>query len=81
MSRAKASLTISCDEETKEALELLAIEFGCTWGGQPNISKFVEKIALREIPIQRPNKITSARTLIRQAVKILREAIVSLEAL
>lgn len=46
----KIQLNVSSDE-VRPLLEDLAKEFGFMWGGSPNVSKFVEAIALGEIDL------------------------------
>ncbi|MGQ9873549.1 helix-turn-helix transcriptional regulator [Leptodesmis sp.] len=42
---------MSLKEQDKAQLEVLALEFGLTWGDRPNISKLVEAIARRQLAI------------------------------
>ncbi|MFZ4674317.1 MAG: helix-turn-helix transcriptional regulator [Nodosilinea sp.] len=45
MTRQKRSITLSIDEAEKAQLEQLALDFGQTWGDNPNVSKLVKAIA------------------------------------
>ena len=51
MSRKGKSITLSVSDREKAELETLALEFGCTWGERPNISKLVESIARRQLTL------------------------------
>lgn len=51
MSRKNESITLSCTESDKKALEKLAIKHGCTWGNKPNISELVQRIAQGKLQI------------------------------
>lgn len=51
MSRKNESITLSCTESDKKALEKLAIKYGCTWGDKPNISELVQRIAQGKLEI------------------------------
>lgn len=45
MTRKNRSITLSIDEAEKAQLEQLALNFGQTWGDNPNVSKLVKAIA------------------------------------
>ncbi|WOD37122.1 WYL domain-containing protein [Nodosilinea sp. E11] len=45
MTRQKRSITLSIDEAEKAQLEQLALDFGQTWGDNPNVSKLMKAIA------------------------------------
>lgn len=45
MSRKRSSITLSIDEAEKAQLERLALDFGQTWGDNPNVSKLMKAIA------------------------------------
>ncbi len=45
MLRKRSSITLSISEREKAQLEQLALEFGQTWGDNPNVSKLVKAIA------------------------------------
>ncbi|MEM0978767.1 MAG: WYL domain-containing protein [Cyanobacteria bacterium P01_H01_bin.58] len=45
MVRKRPSITLSISEHEKKQLEALALEFGQTWGDNPNVSKLVKAIA------------------------------------
>lgn len=45
MPRKRPSITLSISEHEKAQLEALALEFGQTWGDNPNVSKLVKAIA------------------------------------
>lgn len=51
MSRKNESITLSCTEADKKALEKLAIAHGCTWGKNPNISELMQRIAQGKLEI------------------------------
>lgn len=51
MSRKNESITLSCTEADKKALEKLAIAHGCTWGDKANISELIQKIAQGKLQI------------------------------
>lgn len=51
MSRKNESITLSCTEADKKALEKLAIAHGCTWGDKANISELVQRIAQGKLQI------------------------------
>ena len=45
MTRKNESITLSLSPEHKSALEKQAAAAGCTWGGVPNISEYMRRIA------------------------------------
>ncbi len=45
MSRKNESITLAISPEHKAALEKQAAAAGCTWGGVPNISEYMRRIA------------------------------------
>ena len=45
MTRKNRSITLSIDEAEKAQLERLALDFGQTWGDNPNVSKLMKAIA------------------------------------
>ena len=51
MTRKNESITLSCTEADKKALEKLAIAHGCTWGDKANISELVQRIAQGKLQI------------------------------
>ena len=51
MSRIGQSITLSVSEKEKQALEILASEFGLFWGDKPNISKLIKEIARNKLKI------------------------------
>lgn len=55
MSRKFESLTVSCDLESKEKIEQLALDFNLKWGDKPNISKLISLIASGDIVLSYPN--------------------------
>lgn len=62
--------------EDKAKLEAKALEFGCMWGEDPNISKFLKLIANDELLVSKPNKPASQkRALIKDAINSLQEAL------
>lgn len=61
MTRKGKSITLSVSDSQKAELETLALEFGCTWGERPNISKLVESIARRQLIIAPNNDWTNER--------------------
>ncbi|MEB3218759.1 MAG: WYL domain-containing protein [Nostocales cyanobacterium 94392] len=75
MSRKGQSITLSLRESDKAELENLALEFGCTWGDRPNISKLVESIARRQLVIAPNNDWTNERI---KALETARKALIDL---
>lgn len=78
MGRKSESVTLSLSVADKALLEKLALEQGCKWGENPNISLLVERIARREIPIGAPNpqtKLIKALELVEKALEVALEAI------
>jgi hypothetical protein len=51
MTRKNESITLSCVEADKKALEKLAVKHGCTWGDKPNISELIQRIAQGKLEI------------------------------
>lgn len=45
MGRKGQSITLSVSTEERETLEQIAVQFGCTWGENPNISALLKAIA------------------------------------
>ncbi|MBE9037187.1 hypothetical protein [aff. Roholtiella sp. LEGE 12411] len=45
MTRKGESVTLSLSSEQKQQLEQIALDFGQTWGEEPNISKLMRAIA------------------------------------
>ncbi len=75
MTRKGKSITLSVSDKDKAELETLALEFGCTWGDRPNISKLVESIARRQLIIAPNNDWTNERI---KALETARKALVDL---
>ena len=75
MSRKGKSITLSVSDKDKAELETLALEFGCTWGDRPNISKLVESIARRQLMVAPNNDWTNQRI---EALEIARKALIDL---
>ena len=75
MSRKGKSITLSVSDRDKAELESLALEFGCTWGDRPNISKLVEYIARRQLIIAPNNDWTNERI---KALETARKALIDL---
>ncbi|MEO1430193.1 MAG: WYL domain-containing protein [Cyanobacteria bacterium J06632_19] len=75
MTRKGKSITLSVSDRDKTELENLALEFGCTWGERPNISKLVESIARRQLIIAPNNDWTNERI---KALETARKALVDL---
>ena len=75
MTRKGKSITLSVSDRDKTELENLALEFGCTWGERPNISKLVESIARRQLIIAPNNDWTKERI---KALETARKALVDL---
>lgn len=75
MTRKGKSITLSVSDRDKAELENLALEFGCTWGDRPNISKLVESIARRQLIIAPNNDWTNERI---KALETARKALVDL---
>ncbi|PZO13164.1 MAG: WYL domain-containing protein [Leptolyngbya foveolarum] len=49
MPRKRSSITLSISADEKSQLERLALEFGQTWGDNPNVSKLIKAIAKQKI--------------------------------
>ena len=76
MTRKQESITLSISMEDKAKLESKALEFGCMWGEDPNISKFMKLIANDELLVSKPNKPASQkRGLIKDAIKSIQSAL------
>lgn len=75
MSRKGQSITLSISDRDKAELETLALEFGCTWGDRPNISKLIESIARRQLIIAPNNNWTNERI---KALETARKALIDL---
>lgn len=76
MSRKQESVTLSISTEDKAKLEAKALEFGCLWGEDPNISKFMKLIANDELLVSKPNKPASQkRALIKDAINSIQSAL------
>ena len=45
MARKGKTITLSLEDGTKEALEVIAATYGYTWGERPNVSALVDAIA------------------------------------
>ena len=78
MARKGESVTLSLSPKDKALLEQLAIEQGCKWGENPNISLLVERIARREIQLGEPTpqtKLIKALSLVEKALEMALEAI------
>ncbi|MEM9924458.1 MAG: WYL domain-containing protein [Cyanobacteria bacterium P01_D01_bin.50] len=75
MTRKGKSITLSVSDRDKAELETIALEFGCTWGDRPNISKLVESIARRQLIIAPNNDWTNERI---KALETARKALIDL---
>lgn len=76
MSRKQESITLSVTEEDKAELEAISLEFGCTWGDKPNISKLMKQIANRELLLSKSDKpTTQKRALIKDAITSIQDAL------
>lgn len=76
MSRKQESITLSITTERKTNLELLALEFNCLWGENPNISELVKQIADGEILLSesgKPDK--KERKIIKDAIASIQDAL------
>ena len=51
MSRKGETITLSLSLEEKQKLEQIALDFGQTWGEDPNISKLMRAIADGELKV------------------------------
>jgi WYL domain len=72
MTRKGSAITLSLQEQDKEALQQLALDLDITWGDKPNISKLIEAIARRQFLVLPNNDWTDARiTALDTARKIL----------
>jgi len=76
VTRKQESITLSVSMEDKAKLENKALEFGCMWGQDPNISKFMKLIANDELLVSKPNKpATQKRALIKDAINSIQSAL------
>lgn len=77
MTRKQESITLSISPEDKAKLEEKALEFGCLWGQDPNISKFMKRIANDELLVSEPDNkpATKKRALIKNAIKNIQNAL------
>lgn len=77
MTRKQESITLSISPEDKAKLEEKALEFGCLWGQDPNISKFMKRIANDELLVSEPDDkpATKKRALIKNAIKNIQNAL------
>ena len=80
MTRKQESITLSISPEDKAKLEEKALEFGCLWGQDPNISKFIKLIANDELLVSQPDSkpATKKRALIKNAIKNIQNALLIL---
>lgn len=80
MTRKQESITLSISPEDKTKLEEKALEFGCLWGQDPNISKFMKRIANDELLVSEPDNkpATKKRALIKNAIKNIQNALLIL---
>lgn len=51
MARKGESVTLSLTTAEKEALEQIALRFGCRWGQKPNVSGLLKAIAAGDLRI------------------------------
>jgi hypothetical protein len=49
VTRKGRSITLSLEESDKAQLEAIALEFGMTWGDDPNVSRLIKAIARRQL--------------------------------
>lgn len=77
MTRKNQAITLSISDEDKAKLEEKALEFGCLWGQDPNISKFMKRIANDELLVSEPDNkpATKKRALIKNAIKNIQNAL------
>lgn len=77
MTRKNQAITLSISDEDKAKLEEKALEFGCLWGQDPNISKFMKRIANNELLVSEPDNkpATKKRALIKNAIKKIENAL------
>ncbi|MFO0099619.1 MAG: hypothetical protein ACK52E_16365 [Aphanizomenon sp.] len=73
MSRKSESITLSVNEEDKVQLESIALQFDCTWGDKPNISKLIKQIANGELLLSKSDKPA------KQKRKLIKDAIASIQ--
>lgn len=80
MTRKQESITLSISLEDKAKLEEKALEFGCLWGQDPNISKLMKRIANDELLVSEPDNkpATKKRALIKNAIKNIQSALLIL---
>lgn len=76
MSRKQESITLSLTPEDKAELEKIAVEFGCNWGNQPNVSKLLKSIANGDLLVSKSDKPTKQkRALIKDAITSIQDAL------
>lgn len=56
VNRRNTVLTLALNAEDKEALAQIANEFNCLWGGNPNISELIRKLATGELKVVDPKQ-------------------------
>lgn len=80
MTRKNQAITLSISDEDKAKLEEKALEFGCLWGQDPNISKFMKRIANDELLVSEPDNkpATKKRALIKSAIRNIQSALLIL---
>lgn len=80
MTRKNQAITLSISDEDKAKLEEKALKFGCLWGQDPNISKFMKRIANDELLVSEPDNkpATKKRALIKSAIRNIQSALLIL---
>ena len=67
MSRKGESITLSLSAEEKAKLEMIALQFGCTWGEKPNVSALLKAIAARNLIVHYSDELPKPKIKRKQA--------------
>jgi hypothetical protein len=82
MSRKGESVTLSLSLEEKLQLEQIALEFGQTWGEDPNISKLMRAIANGELKVnwgdEESPMTNKQRSVMKNAIALIQEGLAKL---
>ena len=76
MTKKQESVTLSLSMEDKRSLERIALEMECMYGNEPNISKLIREIAVKDIILIREGKPSQPkRVLIKDAINCIQDAL------
>jgi hypothetical protein len=81
VSRKGKSLTLSLQDGHKERLEQLAVDFGQTWGENPNVSGLIDAIAAGTLRIDYADAVPAdnpKRAAILGAIALIQEGLAKL---